>query len=179
MNDNYVSQSIVNNEYDYSNSVPTIKAVASLVRYCDQMNKWLTQLVNEDEEKNKQYKPEYKEYMYKKTFSQDFNVYIREKTINNITCKDYESFVSAVKDGNLNRVNGLDIRLNLDFKRGKENNYEEHENSFTIIFNPYEITFARTSNYDDPSMNEIEDYINTILKGFPVSNSIFCTKQEE
>lgn len=117
--------------------------------------------------------------MYKKSYGQEFQVYIKEKSYNNITCKDYESFASAVRDGNLNQVNGLDIKLCMDFERGKGNNYDEHENSFTIIFKPYEITFARKSNHNDPSMNKIEEQINEILKKFPVANSIFCNKQNQ
>ena len=179
MNDSFSSQVVINNEYDYSNIVPTIEAITYLVQYCDQMNKQLTKLVEEDEEKNKQFKSEYQEYMYKKSYGQDFHVYIREKSYNNITCKDYESFISAVKDGNLNQVNGLDIKLCMDFERGKGNNYDKHENSFAIIFNPYEITFARKSNYNDSNMNKIEEQINEILKKFPVANTIFCNKQSK
>ena len=81
--------------------------------------------------------------------------------------------------GALLEVNGLDIKLCMDFERGKGNNYDEHENSFTIIFKPYEITFARKSNHNDPSMNKIEEQINEILKKFPVANSIFCNKQNQ
>lgn len=177
MDDSFLSQTVINNEFDYSNIVPTIEAVSYLVQYCDQMNKQLTKLVENDEEKNKKFKLEYKNYIYKKIYSQGLEVYIREKSYNNITCKDYESFTSAVSDGNLNNVNGLDIRLCLDFERGQENNYDKHENSFSIIFKPYEIIFARKSNHNDPNMDKIEEQINSILKKFPVANSIFCNKQ--
>lgn len=177
MDDIFLSPAVINNEFDYSNIVPTVEAIAYLVQYCDQMNKQLTLLIEEDEEKNKQFKDEYKDYMYKKSYSQEFQVYIKEKSYNNITCKDYESFASAVKDGNLNQVTGLDIKLRMDFERGKGNNCEKHENSFTIIFKPYEITFARKSNHNDSNMNKIEEQINSILKKFPVANSIFCNKQ--
>lgn len=176
MNNNYQSEQIINNEFDYSNIVATADNIAYIVNYCDQMNKQLTELINKDEEKNKQFKPEYKEYMYKKSFSQRFEVYIREKSYNNITCKDYESFLSAVKDGNLTNVLGLDIKLNLDYSRGKGNDLKAYENSFTIIFKPYEITFARKSNNNDSTMNQIEEQINNMLKRFPIANSIFCNK---
>ena len=114
-----------------------------------------------------------------KRVQQDFQIYIREKTYNNITCNDYDSFISAVKDGNLNNVNGLDIKLCMDFKRGNGDKLEEHENSFIIIFKPYEITFARKSNHNDSNMNKIEEQINIILKKFPVENSIFCNKDNK
>lgn len=176
MDDNFSSKAVINNEYDYSNILPTVEAVSYLVRYCDEMNKQLTKLVEEDEEKNKQFKPEYKEYTYKKSYGQHFEVYIREKSYNNITCKDYDQFISAVKGGNLNSVTNLEIKLCLDFYRGKGDNAEEHENSFIISFKPYEITFARKSNHDDQYMNQVEQHLNEILKQFPVANSIFCNK---
>ncbi len=179
MDESFSSQAVINNEFDYSNVVPTIEAISYLVQYCDQMNKQLTKLVEEDEEKNKQFKSEYKDYMYKKSYGQEFQVYIKEKSYNNITCNDFESFSSAVKGGNLNQVTGLDIKLCMDFLRGKEEKLEEHENLFTIIFNPYDIKFARKSNHNDPNMNKVEEQINSILKQFPVANSIFCNKQNQ
>lgn len=179
MDDSFSSQVVINNEFDYSNVVPTIEAISYLVQYCDQMNKQLTKLVEEDEEKNKQFKSEYKDYMYKKSYGQEFQVYIKEKSYNNITCNDFESFLSAVKGGNLNQVTGLDIKLCMDFLRGKAEKLEKHENLFTIIFNPYDIKFARKSNHNDPNMNKVEEQINSILKQFPVANSIFCNKQNQ
>jgi len=181
MDDGFSSKAVINNEFDYSNIIPTVEAIAYLVRYCDQMNKQLTKLVEEDEEKNRQFKSDYKNYIYKKTRGQEFKVFIKEKSksYNNITCEDYNSFASLVRDGNLNQVTELEIKLCLDFERGKENNYEKHENSFIIIFKPYDITFTRKSNHNDPSMNKIEQQINSILKQFSVANSIFCNKQSQ
>lgn len=176
MDDIFSSQAVINNEFDYSNVVPTIEAISYLVQYCDQMNKQLTKLVEADEEKNKQFKSEYKDYMYKKSYEQEFEIYIKEKSYNNITCKDFELFSSAVRGGHLNQVTELNITLCMNFFRGKKENLEEHENLFTIIFNPYDIKFCRKSNHNDPNMNQIEEQINTILKQFPVANSIFCNK---
>lgn len=176
MDDSFLSKAVVNNEYDYSNILPTVEAISYLVQYCDEMNKQLTKLVEADEEKNKQFKSEYKDFMYKKSFGQRFEVFIREKSYNNITCKDYSQFISAVNGGNLNGINSMEIRLCMDFYRGKGDNLEEHENSFLIVFKPYEITFIRKSNHNDPNMNQIEQQIKNILKQFPVANCIFCTK---
>ncbi len=178
MNDDFTSQAIINNEFDYSNILPTIEAVSYLVQYCDSMNKQLIKLVEADEEKNKKFKPEYKEYNYKHSYGQQLEIYIREKSYNNITCKDYETFITAIKNGNLNNISSMDIKLCMDFQRGKGNDLVEHENSFVIIFKPYEITFARKSNYNDISMNQIEEQINSILKKFPVANCIFCNKEK-
>lgn len=177
MNDGFTSKAVVNSEYDYSNVVPTIEAVSYLVQFCDQTNKQLTKLVEEDEEKNKQFKSEYKDYMYKKSYAQKFEVYIRGKSYNSITCEDYNQFMSAVNGGNLNAVDSLSVSLCLDFYRGKGDNTEEHENSFMVSFKPYEIKFTRKSNHNDQSMDQVEQSINSILKRFPVANCIFCNKQ--
>ncbi len=176
MNYNSVEQGVINNEFDYSNIVPTVDAVSYLVKYCEDILNQFLKLVEEDEEKNKQFKDEYKDYMYKKTYFQSLEIYIREKSYNNITCKDYNTFISAVKDGNLKNVNSLEIKLHLNFERGKGHDLDKHENKFTIIFNPYDIKFARISNHNDDNMSRIENQINSILKQFPVANSIFCSK---
>ena len=179
MNDENMSPAIINNEFDYSNILPTLEAVSYLVQYCDQMNKQLNKLIEEDEEQNKRFKQEYKEYQYKHVYGQKLEVYIREQTYNNITCSDYDTFMAVVKDGNLNNVSSLQIDLCLDYDSGKGNELTRHENSFTIIFKPYEIKFARKSNFNDSNMNQIEDQINAILKQFPVANCIFCDKGKE
>lgn len=161
----YNEESIINNKYDYSNILPVVDYISYLVQYCDQVYNKLLNLQQEDEEKNKQFKPEYKEYNFKKKYSQGFEIYIREKSYhNNIICKNYNTFKTAVDDGNLNNVTGVDIKLNLDFERGHEGKFETHENNFIIIFKPYEITFSRKSNYNDSNMNQIENQINEILK---------------
>ena len=77
----------------------------------------------------------------------------------------------------MKNVSGVDIKLNMDFERGREGNFESHENNFVIIFKPYEITFSRKSNYNDVNINQIENQINEILKKFPVANCIFCNKE--
>ena len=170
------SKVVINNEYDYSNILPTLEAVTYLVKYCDNMNKQLTKLVEMDEEKNKQFKEEYKEYTYKHSFGQHLEIDIRNKSFNTITCNDYEQFVSASEGGNMKNVSSVDIKLCLNFRRGKGNNMEDYENIFVIKFRPYEITFARKSNHNDSNMSKIEDQINDILKKFPIANSIFCSK---
>jgi len=173
MNDDFTSQAIVNNEFSYSNIIPTLEAVSYLVNYLDKKYKEFVNLVLLDEEKNKPFKPEYKEYEYKKSYGQLFEVYIMEKTYHNITCKDYETYASAVRDGNLKNVNSLEIKMCLDFFRGKDNNLIEHENSFVIKFKPFDSIFARKSNFNDEMMNNLEKDINNILKQFPAIDCIF------
>lgn len=169
-------KSTINNEYDYSNIIPTEECVLYLVKYCDGVYEQMIKLMNEDEEKNQQFKPEYKQYMYKKNYGTRFEIYIREKTYNNITCKDLIEFETAIQDGNLKNITGMEIKMDLDFKRGKGENLEEHDNSFTIKFEPYNIIFARKSNFMDQEINQVESAINDILNRFPKTNSIFCTK---
>lgn len=174
---NYSKESIINNEFDYSNILPVVNYIGYLVQYCDQIYKKLLKLQEQDEEKNKPLKYQYKEYNFKRKYSQGLEIYIREKNFhNNITCKDYDTFKTAIDDGNLKNVSSIDIKLNMDFERGHEGNFEVHENNFIIIFKPYEITFSRKSNYNDRIMEQIEKEINDILKKFPIANCVFCDK---
>ncbi len=179
MEEDFTGKTVINNEFDYSNILPTKEAVLYLVQYCDQMNKQLTKLVEADEEKNKPFKDEYKEYNYKHSFGQVLDIYIVEKGYNNITCKDYDTFLTTAKNGDLDNVSSINIKLCLDFYRGRKENLVQHENSFHILFHPYEIKFARKSNFQDSDMDQIENQINQILKQFPVANCIFCTKEEK
>lgn len=174
-----MDRTVINNEYDYSNILPVIEYVSYLVKFFDSAYNNLNRLIQEDDEKNKQFKPEYKEFMYANLYTKHFEIYIREKGYHNITCKDYEMFLNAVKDGDVNEVEQLDIKMDLNFKRGKGNNLEEHENSFYIFFKPYDIKFTRKSNFNDPDMNNLELQIKEILDKFPITNCIFCDKSQK
>jgi len=179
MNYGYTNEdepSVINNEYDYSNSLPTIEAVSYLVQYCDNVFKQFTALVDADEKRNEPFKQEYKNYNYKKSYGERLEIYIREKSYNSIVCKDFASFQSAVNDGNLKNVSSLEIKMDMDFRRGSGNDLKDHENSFAIIIKPYEITFARKSNHSELQMNKIETQIKEILNKFQTVNTIFCTK---
>lgn len=178
-NSEYINEyetSVINNEYDYSTILPTVEAISYLVQYFDNVFKQFTALVEEDEKKNEQFKQEFKNYNYKKTYGERFEVYIREKNYNTITCKDFSSFQSAVNDGNLKNVSSLEIKIDMDFKRGNGNDLKEHENSFTITFKPYDIKFIRKSNHNELNMNKTEKEIIEILNKFQASNTIFCSK---
>ena len=168
--------SVKNNEYDYSTAIVTSDAITYLVQYCDGVYKNFMALVDEDEKRNEQFKQEFKNYNYKKSYGERFEVFIRGKNYNTITCKDFSSFQSAVNDGDLNNVSSLEIKMELDFKRGKGNELKDHENSFTISFKPYEITFTRKSSHNEAKMNQIENDIKEILNKFQSINTIFCTK---
>lgn len=175
-----IKKGIVNNEFDYSNIIVTSSLVAHLVKYLDQIYNNFQELIQEDEEKNKRFKPEYKEYKYKKMYRDDLEIAIYSKLYNNhIMCNDYETFKSAIDDGNLNNVRKLDINLYLNFKRGKGNDLDEHKNEFIISFEPYDIRFIRKSNHNDANMNKLEEQINAILSNFPTANTIFCNKENK
>ena len=168
--------SVKNNEYDYSTIIATSEAITYLVQYCDSTYKKFVALIDEDEKRNEQFKQEFKNYNYKKNYGERFEVYIRGKNYNTITCKDLAAFQSAVNDGNLTNVSSLEIKMDLDFKRGKGNDLTDYENSFTITFKPYEITFIRKSSHNEARMNQIENDIKDILNNFQTVNTIFCTK---
>lgn len=170
------NKEVINHEFDYSNVLPDAKAISVLVNYCDNVYKQFVSLVESDEEKNKPFKPEYKDYMYKKVFSQGFEVIIWDKAFSHNSCNDINSFSLAVQNGSLNNISSLEIKMNIDFARGKGESLDTNENSFVISFKPYEIKFKRKSNHNDPEMNQIEESINAIMRQLPVSNTIFCTK---
>lgn len=171
-----MDKEIISKEYDFSNILPTVEYVSLLVKYCDGLYNQLIKLCEEDEERNKSFKPEYQNYTYKKYFGNYFEIYINGETVSGISCKDYEQFESAVKGGSLKNVRRVKIDLKLNFKRGNGNNLEEHENEFMITFSPYDIKFIRKSNHNDQNMNQIEQQIIDILNKFPISNCIFCDK---
>ena len=167
---------IIDNEYDYSNCVPTVEGVSFLVKYLDSVYKNYLRLTEEDEKKNEQFKFEYKSFNYKKTYESGLEIRIKEKSFNSVTCNDWESFLSAVDKECLKGIIEVKIRLDLSFKRGKGENLSKYENSFLITFAPYDISFVRKSNHNEVVMNKIEKDIREILNKFPVMNTIFCTK---
>lgn len=169
-------KSIINNETDYSNKLATIEKITELISICDNIYTQFTDITQKEEEKNKQFKEEYKEYTYKKHWGTKFEISIRNKSYNTITCDNLNTFKTAINDGNLKEVDALTIYLNLDFKRGKGLDLEEHENEFKITFKPYDIKLLRKSNHNDQDINQIENVLKDTISKFPESNTIFCDK---
>lgn len=170
--DNY----LINTKYDFSNIIPTIECVFYLVSYLDNIYKQYVHLLEEDEKNNEKLNPEFRNYNYKKCYSEYFEIYIGQKNYNFITCKDLDSFKEEINSGNLKNINSLKIKMKLDYKQGNKLNLVKHENEFTVYFKPYEITFTRKSTHNEVNMNKIETSIKDILGKFPALNSIFCSK---
>lgn len=169
-------ETVINNEYDYSTIIPSGEAIGYIVQYCENLYTQFTTLVNNDERKNETLKYEYKNYEYGKHFKSEFTVTIKKSGLNNIICKSYSSYLDVLNSGNINNVNGLDIIMDLSYKRGDNTHIIEHRNDFKVIFRPYDIRFIRKSNHNENNMNQIENSINAILKQFPTANSIFYSK---
>lgn len=171
---------IVNPEYDYSNIIPNKEYIKVLVKSCEEMYKRLMNLIKEDELKNERLKYEYRNYEYKKCFDTDFSIDIRESSVGDgslgqrLTFNDSNTFAEYI-DRKIN-LESLVIDLNLSYKRGYEGKEKVHLNSFKISFKPYNIKFRRKSNYNDEIMNQIENYIKSILDNFAIENTIFCNK---
>ena len=177
MNQEELTETQLNNEFDYSNIVVEVQPISYLIQYCEALYNQFIKLVTEDEEKNARLKTEFKNYDYKKSYSNKFEILIKEKENNsNLNCKNFQTFIDAVNSGHLKNINSLTIELDLTYKRGKESYLNEYENNFKIVFKPYDIKFIRKSNHSENYMNQIENNINEILKKFKVQNSIFCTK---
>lgn len=163
----------INNMFDYSNSIPTIKDVKHLVKYMFNIYEQYLWMVTEDEKK---YKQEHKYYIYESHHSLIFDVRFREKSYSIVTCKNYSEFEQCVKDGKLDNIDSMEIRLIIDYKNNYTKDYVMYNNNFTVCLKPFDISFYRKSNYDKLEMNAIESGINEILKRFMSINSIFCTK---
>ena len=168
----------INKEYDYSNIVPELGDVSYLINCCDQYYKNFIKLCDEDEEKNKKLKNDYKNYRYKKIYETDFEISIKQNNdfFATLTCKNYDSFYYTIIEQGLKSIDSLVITLNLSYRRGKEFKSDTHNNLFIISFKPYDIKFKRKSNYTDSLMDNIERAINDILSKFITQDTIFCMK---
>lgn len=167
----------INNEYDYSNIVASVDNISYIVQYCDSIYSQFQQLIAEDEQKNERLKYEFRNYNYKKSYGESFEVKIRQKNhYNTISCKNYNSFKDAVMQGQVNNIDALEIELNLDYKRGNSDSLKDYQNSFKVSFKPYDISFVRKANHNEFNMNDIEENIKQMLNKFSVANTIFYSK---
>ena len=167
---------IINNEFDFSNVVPSIDKILHLVQYCDDIYSKFLQLTEEDEKRNEKLKIDYQVWDFQKCYGNSFEIDIKDKKFNRLTCKNLREFKDAINNGYVKNIGDLRIKLNLDYKAGTYSDLTSHENSFEIIFKPYDIKFVRKSNFNEKLMNDVENNINVILEGFQAINTIFCTK---
>lgn len=75
-------EAAINNERDYSNIIPTAENIAYLVQYCEQVYNQLIKLIEDDEARNQKIKYDLQNYNFKKSFSENFEVLVREKNFN-------------------------------------------------------------------------------------------------
>ena len=152
----------IHNVFDYSNAIATKENISHLVKYCDNVYEQYLWLFNEHTQNKNVYQKKHNFYL---------DIRIKDKKFNIIICNSYMSFKKACLDGNLDNIEGMQIKLNLSYKESKIYN-----NLFTIIIKPFDLKFVRQSNFDNVEMNIIEKNINEILKRFDTVDSIFCTK---
>ena len=165
---------IINNEFDYSNKVAEVENISILIQYCESLYNQLLNLINEDEEKNERLKLEFRDYQYKKSYSNIFEILIRKKnTYNDISFKSLDTFNESVKSGQLVNLEKLSINLDLCYKRGKNSDLRDYENNFKFVFKPYDIKFFRKSNHNESSMNQIEENFNKLFEHFREQKCIF------
>lgn len=167
---------VISNEKDFSNIIPTVENISILIQYCDQIYNQFVKLIEDDENRNSKIKYELQNYSFKKCFGEGLEIIIREKNFNTITCKNYNSYIELYKNGQLNNLDSLEVNLELNYQTGMNGSLITHENLFKIKFRPYEISFIRKSNFKNFNMERIENTIIDILQKFPVANTIFCTK---
>lgn len=177
MYNNEEVETTINNEFDYSNIIVDVEHLAHIIQYCDNVYSDFKTLLDENEKRNEKLKYEFQTFDYKKSYGNRLNIRISKKNYyNDTSCKSYNSFMDAVHQGQLKNIAALEIELVLNYRRGTNFEFNEHENYFKIYFKPYDIKFFRKSNYNEKYMNQIEENMNAILKKFQIADSIFCSK---
>ena len=167
----------INNEFDFSTIVPMSQYIGGLVQYCEKVSNHYLQLIEQDKERNEKLKYEYKEFQYGEKYGTGLKVVIYDKSFRYIECNDFLSYSQAIQNKQINNIDSLEIRLEINFKRGTGNNCKAYNNEFIVRFRPYDIKFTRKANFNDDMMKQIENNINELLKKFPAVDTIFCTKQ--
>lgn len=173
-------EKLINPRYDYSNIIPNKEYVKVLAQYCFAVYNHLLKMFEEDKKKNERLKSEYKNFEYMKHYSTGIEIIVRERvkegqlTGSSFDFIDYKSFVDYID--RKTRLDSLKIKLDLSFKRGGEFENKEYINVFTISFEPYNIIFSRESNHEDESMDQIEQYIKSVLDRFNTEDTIFYSK---
>ena len=179
-NGNSNKNSRINPRYDYSNIIPNKEYVKVLTQYCFAVYNQLLKMFDEDQKKNEKLKSEYKNFEYLKHYSTGIEINVKERAEegqyigSSFEFKDYKSFVDYID--RKPTLTSLKIELNLSFKRGGEFKNVEHTNMFIISFEPYNIIFSRKSNHEDESMDQIEQYIKSVLDKFSTVDTIFYSK---
>ena len=171
-----VEPTIIKNEFDYSNVVPSLEKITEIIEYCDTVyNKFLL-LVADDEKRNDKLKLDYQTWDFKKGYGTMFDINVYYENHDYVTCKCFKEFKSLVDKGNVKNITDLKINLSLDYRAGTYDDLTTHENSFQINFKPYDIKFVRKSNFSDKIMSEIESNINKMFNSFEKQDTIFCSK---
>lgn len=173
-------EKIINPRYDYSNIIPNKEYVKVLTQYCFAVYNQLLKMFDEDQKKNERLKSEYKNFEYLKHYSTGIEISVKERAKegqyigSSYDFNDYKSFIDYID--RKPTLTSLKIELNLSFKRGGEYNNTEYTNVFIISFEPYNIIFSRKSNHEDKNMDQIEQYIKSVLDKFSTVDTIFYSK---
>lgn len=148
----YASADEVLNEYDYSNIVPTKSNINDIIKHLEEI---------------------YNEILKNKRSGKlEFNILIDSVYNQEIECSSYKEYMEYEEIGYLNKVNKLVISLIINNININTKSY----NTFELSFEPYNIKFTRKSNKKENNMDQVEEYIKTMLKKINVQNTIFLTK---
>ena len=173
-------EKIINPRYDYSNIIPNKEYVKVLTQYCFAVYNQLLKMFDEDQKKNERLKSEYKNFEYLKHYSTGIEISVKERAKegqyigSSYDFNDYKSFIDYID--RKPTLTSLKIELNRSFKRGGEYKNTEYTNVFIISFEPYNIIFSRKSNHEDKNMDQIEQYIKSVLDKFSTVDTIFYSK---
>lgn len=169
------SPATIKNNHDHTNLLAVREYVDDLVKYCFGIYASFQKTQAEEEQRNERLKLEYREYQFRKSYSEHCQVVIYaggQRT----EFTDYANFQSALLGGMILGVDYLQISLNLSHYVGKYDSRDEHQHEYTIRFEPAKSYFLYAANMDDQNMNIIETQIEERLNSFPASITIFSKK---
>ncbi|MCQ2571216.1 MAG: hypothetical protein MJ154_03140 [Candidatus Saccharibacteria bacterium] len=158
---------------NYSNLLPVREYVDDLVKNCFALYDSFSKTIQEDEARNEQLKFDYREYNFHHSYAADCSVHVYRKAGGSNDYKTYDAFSMALNSGNIRAVRTFTLRLNMSFRRGKNNALDDHDHVFEIKMTPDGSTFSYEANYNDPVMNDIRDKLIEKIEGFPATTTIF------
>ena len=145
-----------------------------MCKYLDAKYRELEALVAQDEVKNQDLKYEYREYSHKKAYSAGYTIYLYSKTQRSVpAAHSYAELEQMKNSGLLKQLRRMTIEVNYDYGVGKDNQINDYHNEFKLSFEPYEIVFTRVSDYDNETINEIEETVKRKMNEFLYYETIF------
>lgn len=166
---------IINNSYDYSNSLIIKEGIVNLATYLNDINTKMESLFKNDENKNSKLELSDQTFQYKKDKS-NLKMIIRDGNFKSTTFDDLTEFKKAVNDGLLVNVDKVELEYKVSYYSISDGVKDYHENIFDLVFKPGDIKFIRKANHNEELFNNYEKEIIKFMDNIPKYNTIFCSK---